>query len=134
MTEPAGLRKVRETAEPPSTERELGRNRLRAALGLTAAVLCVEVAGGLLSGSLALLADAAHLFADIAALTMAYAAMSLAQRAPTGRHSFGLYRAEILAAFVNAQILLVIAIFILFQAVQRIRAPIPIQTGLMFWV
>ncbi|MGH9317070.1 MAG: cation diffusion facilitator family transporter, partial [Thermoanaerobaculia bacterium] len=117
-----------------SMERELGRSRLRAALGLTAAVLCGEVAGGFLSRSLALFADAAHLFADIAALTMAYAAMSLAQRAPTGRHSFGLYRAEILAAFVNAQILLVIAIFILFQAVVRIRAPIPIQTGLMFWV
>lgn len=134
MTESAGLPQVRETAVAPSPEREGRRKRLRAALTLTAAVLCVEVAGGLLSGSLALLADAAHLFADIAALTLAYAAMSLAARAPTGRHSFGLYRAEILAAFVNAQILLVISIFILSAAAGRLRAPVPIRTGLMFWV
>ena len=73
------------------------------------AFLLLEVAGGLVSRSLALLADAAHMFADIAALTLAYAAMGLADRAPTGRHSFGFYRAEILAAFVNAQLLLVIA-------------------------
>ncbi len=53
------------------------------------------------------------MFADIAALTLAYAAMSLADRAPTGRHSFGFYRAEILAAFVNAQLLLVMAGWIL---------------------
>lgn len=134
MTQSDGLPQVRETAGAASPEREGRRKRLRAALTLTAGVLCVEVAGGLLSGSLALLADATHLFADIAALMLAYAAMSLAGRAPTGRHSFGLYRAEILAAFVNAQILLVISIFILSAAAGRVRAPVPIQTGLMFWV
>jgi cobalt-zinc-cadmium efflux system protein len=134
MTRPAALPEVPRTTGAPSTEREVRRNRLRAALALTATVLCVEVAGGFLSGSLALLADATHLFADIAALTLAYAAMSLAERAPTGRHTFGLYRAEILAAFVNAQMLLVISIFILYEAAGRLRAPVPIRTGLMFWV
>ena len=66
------------------------------------------VHGGVYSGVIETLASVgAHLFADLASLTLAYAAMTVAERAPTGRHTFGLYRAEILAAFVNAQILLV---------------------------
>jgi len=117
-----------------ATDRAQGRRRLRAAIGLTVAVLLVEVVGGLLSGSLALLADATHVFADIGALTLAYAAASLADRAPTGRHTFGLYRAEVLAAFVNAQILLLIALFLGYEAIRRLTHPIPIQTGLMLGV
>jgi cobalt-zinc-cadmium efflux system protein len=110
------------------------RQRLRAAMAISGVVLCGELAGGLLSHSLALVADAAHVFADIAGLTLAYAAMSLADRAPTGRHTFGLYRAEILAAFVNAEVLLVLAILLAWKAVERFRAPVEIHTGLMFWV
>lgn len=87
-----------------------------------------------MSGSLALLADAAHMFTDVAALILAYAAMSLAQRAPTRKHSFGLYRAEILAAFINAQVLLVISGYILFEAYKRFREPRSVETGLMLWV
>ncbi len=121
-------------AEAPPSGRELRRRRLSAALGLTVAVLGVEVAGGFLSHSLALLADAAHLFADIAALILAYAATSLAERAPSGRHTFGLYRAEILAAFVNAQILLVVSVVILIEAAGRLRTPVPVRTGLMLGV
>ena len=111
-----------------------GKRRLRAALAISGAVLVGEVVGGLLAGSLALLADAAHVFADIAGLTLAYAAISLAERAPTGRHTFGLYRAEVLAAFVNAQVLLGMALFVGWEAVRRFRAPVEIRTGLMFWV
>jgi len=114
-----------------ATDRAGGRRRLRAAIVLTVGVLAVEIAGGLLSGSLALLADASHVFADIGALTLAYAAATLAERAPTGRHTFGLYRAEVLAAFVNAQILLVIALFIGYEAVRRLTNPIAIHAGLM---
>lgn len=90
--------------------------------------------GGILSGSLALLADAAHMFTDVAALILAYAVMALADRAPTGRHTFGLYRAEILAAFINAQVLLVVSGYILYEAYRRFRAPKPIETGLMLGV
>lgn len=121
-------------AARPAGERRVWRRRLRAALVLTAGVLVLEVAGGILSRSLALLADAAHLFADIAALILAYAAMSLADRAPTGRHSFGYYRAEILAAFVNAQLLLVLAGWILLEAVGRFREPVPVRSGVMLGV
>ena len=117
-----------------SSGREARRRRLRAALALTAAVLALEIGGGIASGSLALLADAAHLFADIAALILAYAAITVAGRAPTGRHTFGLYRAEILAAFVNAQVLLVLAVGILVEAAMRFSTPVAVRTGVMLWI
>jgi cobalt-zinc-cadmium efflux system protein len=86
------------------------------------------------SRSLALVADAVHMFTDVAALLLAYAAMTLADRAPTRRHTFGLYRAEILAAFVNAQILLVLSLYILYEASRRFAEPPEVRTGLMLWV
>jgi len=107
---------------------------MRAALLLTVSVLILEVAGGVVSGSLALLADAAHMFTDVAALTLAYAGMALGGRAPTGRHTFGLARAEVLAAFVNAQLLLVASAWILWEAWHRFRTPEPVQTRLMLAV
>ena len=106
MTETGGL----------AAERSSHKSRLRGALLLTLGVLVVEVAGGLASRSLALLADAAHMFMDVAALTLAWAGMALGERAPTGRHTFGLARAEVLAAFVNAQMLLVASLAILWAA------------------
>lgn len=110
------------------------KGRMRAALVITIAVLAVEIAGGIASHSLALIADAAHLFADLASLALAYAAMTVAERAPTGKHTFGLYRAEILAAFVNAQILLVMGVGILVEAAARFASPVPVHTGLMLGV
>ena len=98
------------TGVPAATIRSSGsrKARLRAALGITVVVLVLEVVGGLVSRSLALVADANHMLADVAALTLAYAATMLAGRAPTVRHTFGLARAEVLAAFVNAQLLLLV--------------------------
>lgn len=124
MTDPGGL----------AAARSSNKSRLRAALFLTVGVLAIEVTGGLISGSLALMADGAHMFADVAALTLAWAGMALGERAPTGRHTFGLARAEVLAAFVNAQILLVASLAILWEAWQRLRAPGPIRTDLMLGV
>ncbi len=118
----------------PETSRRFRKSRLRAALVLTLGVLAVEVVGGVMSGSLALLADAAHMFTDVAALTLAYAGMALSDRAPTRRHTFGLARAEVLAAFVNAQLLLVASIGILIEAWRRFHASAPVQTSLMLWV
>jgi cobalt-zinc-cadmium efflux system protein len=116
----------------PGTEATGGPSRrLRAALLVTAVVLVLQVAGGIAAGSLALLADAAHVLGDIAALLLAWAASHLAGRAPTGRHTFGFARAEVLAAFVNAQILLVIGAGILWEAVRRLGNPPPVKSGLM---
>lgn len=105
--------------------------RLRTALALTIAVLVLEVAGGVASGSLALIADANHMLADVAALTLAYAATALAGRAPTSRHTFGLARAEVLAAFVNAQLLLVVCGWLIYETVRRFREPAEIRPALM---
>ena len=124
MTEAGGL----------AAERSSNKSRLRGALLLTLGVLGVEVAGGVASHSLALLADAAHMFMDVAALTLAWAGMALGERAPTGRHTFGLARAEVLAAFVNAEMLLVASLAILWEAWHRFRSPGPIHTELMFGV
>jgi cobalt-zinc-cadmium efflux system protein len=120
--------------ESHAARRSANKRRLRISLFLTVGVLVLEVAGGLWTGSLALLADAAHMFADVAALTLAWAGTALGERAPTGRHTFGLARAEVLAAFVNAQMLLVAAAGILWEAWQRWRAPAPIHTGAMLAV
>jgi cobalt-zinc-cadmium efflux system protein len=126
---------ARMTLEAPPGSARIGRkSRLRAALLITVAVLAVELAGGWISGSLALWADAAHLFTDVAALTLAYAGVALSERAPTRRHTFGLARAEVLAAFVNAQLLLVASAGILFEAWRRFQQPHAIQTHLMLWV
>jgi cobalt-zinc-cadmium efflux system protein len=114
-----------------AAERRGHQTRLRTALILTIAVFCVEVAGGVVSGSLALLADAAHLFMDLASLTLAYAAVTLGGRAPTGKHTFGFARAEVLAAFVNAELLLVASVAVLVEAWRRFRDPGPIHTELM---
>jgi len=121
-----------ETAALPSAGSR--KARLRAALAITLAVLLLEVAGGLVSRSLALVADANHMFADVAALTLAYAATALAGRAPTSRHTFGLARAEVLAAFVNAQLLLLVCGWLLYEAVRRLRHPPEIRTGVMISV
>lgn len=107
------------------------KRRLRAALAVTVAVLALEVAGGIVSRSLALVADANHMFADVAALTLAYAATALAGRAPTSRHTFGLARAEVLAAFVNAQLLLLVCAWLLYETFHRYRNPAEIRLGIM---
>ncbi len=117
-----------------AAQRSWSRGRLRLALLLTVGVLVVEVAGGILAGSLALLADAAHMFTDVAALTLAWAGIALGDRAPTRRHTFGFARAEVLAAFVNAELLLVASAAILWESWRRFRAPGEIHTSLMLGV
>jgi cobalt-zinc-cadmium efflux system protein len=114
--------------------REEQKRRVLNALAVTASFLVVEVVGGFVSGSLALLADATHMFADVGALLLAYAAMGLAARPPSARYSFGFYRAEILAAFVNAQILVVLSGGLLYEAYRRFHAPREIAAGIMMAV
>jgi cobalt-zinc-cadmium efflux system protein len=99
------------------------RRRLTLALAITAVVMVVELIGGWLSGSLALLADAAHMLADVAALGLALIAAWIAQRPATPERSFGFMRLEILAALVNGAVLFAIAIGIGVEAWQRLRVP-----------
>ena len=83
----------------------------------------VEIVGGYVFGSLALLADGVHMTSDVLALTLALIALILAQRPPTERHTFGFERTEVLAAQANGVLLAVGAIAIVFEAVRRLQHP-----------
>jgi cobalt-zinc-cadmium efflux system protein len=104
-------------------DRERGQRGLLLALGLTAAIFLVEVAGGLAGGSLALLADAGHMLTDVAALGLALFAGWMATRPARGRRTFGWQRAEILAALANGVVLVLIAAATIFEAVRRLSDP-----------
>ncbi len=110
------------------------RNRLIVVLVITFAVLIAEVVGGLIAGSLALLADAGHVLTDATGLIMALIAASLATRAATVKRTFGLQRAEVLAALGNALLLVAVAVWVLIMAVDRLRDPVDIRSGLMLAV
>ncbi len=107
------------------------------ALGINFGLMLVEVVVGLLANSVALLSDAAHMSTDAAAIGLALAAIRLAQRAPSGRFTFGLKRTEILSAQVNGATLLVLAAIIGFEAIRRlgdapeVNGPFVIAVGLV---
>jgi len=104
---------------------------LRVALISTAGLLLLQIAGGLLAKSLALLADAAHLLADLGGLGLSYTAARLASRPATPRRSYGLYRVEILATLVNSVVLLGLSGFILYEAWRRLVRPEPVRPYVM---
>lgn len=110
-------------------ERQQQADALRLALALNAAFLVVEIAGGLAFRSLALLADAAHMFSDVAALIIALWAQRLLSRPPSSKHTYGLQRAEVLAAQINGMLLIVAAIWIVVEAIRRFDAPVDVRGG-----
>lgn len=112
----------------------VSRRPLAIALAITVAFMLAEAVGGLLTNSLALLADAGHMATDAAALAVSLFAVWLARRPATPERSFGFYRAEILAALVNAATLVAISIFIFWEAFQRIGAPPEVDSGPMLAV
>lgn len=101
---------------------------------LTFGFMIVELAGGVLSGSLALIADAGHMLTDSAALALAWAAFRFGRRRPDERRSFGYLRFEVLAGFVNAVTLLLLVGWIAYEAVMRLIAPEPVLAGPMLVV
>jgi cobalt-zinc-cadmium efflux system protein len=110
------------------------RGKLRLALGLILGFMALEVAAGVIAGSLALLSDAAHMLTDAAAVGLALTALGLAARPPSGRFTFGLGRAEILSAQINGATLLVLAGVIGFEAVRRLLDPPEVEGGLVIVV
>lgn len=110
------------------------RNRLVGVFGLTFAVFVIEIVGGLISNSLALLADAGHMFTDVFGIGLALAAIGIAGRPATDSRTFGFLRFEILAAAVNAVLLFGVAAFVLFEAWQRLSDPPEVSSGLMLAV
>jgi cobalt-zinc-cadmium efflux system protein len=108
--------------------------RVLAVLVLTGAFMVAEVVGGVLSGSLALLADAAHMLADAGALALAWFAIRVSNRPPDRLRSFGYHRFQVLAAFVNGSTLIAIAGWIVFEAIERLLAPVEVLGGTMLVV
>jgi len=104
---------------------------LKVALALTCAVLLVELAGGLISHSLALLSDAGHVLTDVFALGLAWFAVAQSKRPADSRRSYGYHRVSILAALVNSVTLIVIVIAIAYEAIRRLAHPEPIQGGVV---
>jgi len=119
---------------PAATATGRHRKRLLVVVAITASVFVAEVIGGLLSGSLALLADAGHMLTDSTGLVIALIAATLAARPATTARTFGLQRAEVLAALVNGLLLVAIAVWVLVQALQRWDEPAKIDSGLMLGV
>jgi cation diffusion facilitator family transporter len=110
------------------------RGRLAVVLALTCGVLVVEVIGALLSGSLALLADAGHMATDAVGIGLALGAVGLAQRPAGGRRTFGWQRVEVLAAVANGLLLIGVGAYVVVQAVRRLGDPPDIHAGWMLSV
>jgi cobalt-zinc-cadmium efflux system protein len=108
--------------------RSLQRNRLLICIAVTGAVMVVELVGGVLSHSLALVSDAGHMLTDLLGLVLSYSAIALAARPATGVRSFGFYRAEILAAFANGILLMGATLYILYESVARLIHPPEVNT------
>ena len=104
------------------------------ALALTLAFMAVEFAGGLIAGSLALLADAGHMLTDAAALAIAWAAVRISMRPADLRRTFGYQRLRVLATFVNGCALLFITAWIAIEAVQRFFRPAPVDGSIILWI
>jgi len=107
------------------------RRPLAVVLGISSAILVVEVIGALISGSLALLADAGHMLTDVVGLTLALIASVLVERPATSRRTWGYRRAEILAAAAQAAVLLAVGIFVVVEAIRRLITPPEVASGAM---
>lgn len=108
--------------------------RLRLALVLTALFFVAEVVGGFVSNSLALLADAGHMLTDVGALSLSLFVVWFSRQPAAPEKTYGYLRWEILAAFLNGSVLLVVSVAIVWEAVSRLRAPEPLESGLMLVV
>ncbi len=108
--------------------------QLKFAISMTGAILVIEVVGGLITGSLALLADASHVFMDVFALSITLGAIKLARLPSTETRTFGWHRAEVIAALINGLLLMGISVQIFHKAYGRLLDPQPIRTGLMLAV
>ncbi len=103
--------------------RAVEARRLALSLGITLVVMIFQIVGGILTRSIALISDSGHMFTHCFAITISLAAIVIARRPPCHHRTFGLYRAEILAAFINGLFLLVVAALVIYEAVSRIIYP-----------
>lgn len=110
-----------------------GRNLL-ISIFLNIIITAAQVVGGIISGSLALLSDALHNFSDVISLVVSYVANKLAKKKASIQKTFGYKRAEILAAFINASTLIIVAVLLIIEAIERFQNPQEIESGLVIWL
>ena len=108
--------------------------KLLISIVLNILITVFQVIGGILSGSLALLSDALHNFSDVMSLVVSFVANKLARKKASFDKTFGYKRAEIIAAFVNAASLMVVAVYLIYEAIHRFFAPETIKSGLVIWL
>lgn len=101
---------------------------------LNVIITLAQIIGGILSGSLALISDALHNFSDVLSLIFSLVAYKLSKRKASFNQTFGFKRAEILAAFVNAATLIIVAFILIYGAIQRLITPIEIESNLVIWL
>ncbi|WP_281636807.1 cation diffusion facilitator family transporter [Flavobacterium marginilacus] len=101
---------------------------------LNIVITVAQVIGGILSGSLALLSDALHNFSDVLSLVFSYVAHKLSRKKASNDQTFGYKRAELIAAFINAMTLIIVALFLVYGAVERFFNPQHIESGLVIWM
>jgi cobalt-zinc-cadmium efflux system protein len=107
---------------------------LGAAVVATFILVAVELAAGYAGHSIALISDALHNLTDVPTLVISWLGMRWAKRPPTAEKTYGYHRAGILAAFVNAMLLAILSLFLVYESVARLRHPVAVQTGIMLWV
>jgi cobalt-zinc-cadmium efflux system protein len=105
-----------------------------AAVVATFVLVAAEVAAGYAGHSIALISDAIHNLTDVPTLVISWLAMRWAKRPPTAEKTYGYHRGGILAAFVNATLLTILSLFLIYESVARLRNPVEVQTGIMLWV
>lgn len=110
---------------------DTGRKRMVIALGIVLCILALEIAGGIISNSLALLGDAGHMLVDALALGLSLFALMISRRPATSQKTFGYYRVEIMAALANGTILALVAVYIFYEAYHRFLSPVDVNTTVM---
>ena len=113
---------------------EISGKNLGLAIFLNVFMTIAEAAGGIVSGSIALMSDAAHNFSDVISLVISWFANRLSKREATLTRTFGFRRSEILAAFINSATLIIISVVIIIEAVKRISSPEEVSAGIMIWM
>lgn len=113
---------------------DLKGRKLLLSIFLNVIITVAQVIGGIVSGSLALLSDALHNFSDVLSLTVSYVADRFSKEDASVTKTFGYKRAEIIAAFVNSATLVIVAIYLIYEAIFRFMDPKPIESGLVIWL
>jgi cobalt-zinc-cadmium efflux system protein len=113
---------------------EVNGKNLLFSIVLNIIITLSQVVGGIFSGSLSLISDALHNFSDVLSLVFSYGAHKLSRRKASLNQTFGYKRAEIMAAFINAATLIIVAVFLIFEAIDRFSNPQPIASNLVIWL